>query len=82
MKIHDAIHALILYDQKILIPWKTLLKTVSGETYRFIRVDTQLNWPRLIVHKSNKIDCILNGQDLRKCEFKILQPEIAIEPLD
>lgn len=82
MKIHDAVHALILYDRKILIPGKTLLKTSAGKTYKFLRVDTQLNWPRLIVEDSNKENIILSGQDLKKLELEFYQPEITIEALD
>ncbi len=82
MKILDAIHALILHDQKILKPGRTLLKNVSGEIYKFIRVDTKLNWPRLIARDSKGIDCILNAQDLKNCEFQIIQHEITMEPVD
>lgn len=82
MKIHDAIHALILFDQKILIPRKTILISSNGSNFKFIRVDTQLNWPRLIVEDSNKNNIIFGAQDLKKLELKIQQPEITVEPVD
>ena len=82
MKIHDAIHALILFDQKILIPRKTILISLNGSNFKFIRVDTQLNWPRLIVEDCNRKNIIFGAQDLKKLELKIHQPEITVEPLD
>lgn len=79
MKIHDAVHALVLFDQKQLIPWKTQLKGRSSEIFKFIRVDTRLNWPRLIVQDAKRQERIFNGQELRKLELQIMPSEITVE---
>lgn len=73
MKIFDAIHALILFDQKKLLPRKTHLESKSGARYLFVRVDTKLNWPRVFVEDMLKNEIIWNGADLKKQELEILE---------
>lgn len=81
MKIHDAIHALILFDQKKLLPRKTILKSATGNSFRFIRVDTQLNWPRVIAEDIHGTECILGSKELRQLELSAENPGIIIESL-
>lgn len=78
MKIHDAVHALILFDQKKLTPRKTLLKTSNGNQFKFIRVDTQLNWPRIIVEDHSGNELILNSKEVRvlNLEAEELYPKL------
>ena len=84
MKINDAIHALILFDQKKLTSRKTILKSSSGAQYKFIRVDTQLNWPRLIVEDNLGNEVIINSKDMRVLNFEAEEPyprtEVFIDP--
>lgn len=82
MKIHDAIHALILFDQKKIIPRKTLFRSSLGTEYKFIRVDTQLNWPRVIVEDLAGEQFILNQKEFRLQDFIAIEPEIRIVPCD
>lgn len=79
MKIHDPFHALILFDQKKLIPRKTILRTSSGSTFKFIRVDTQLNWPRVIVEDSSRVEMVLQSKDVQSFQFETEEPLISIE---
>lgn len=79
MKILNAVHALILFDQKILLPRKTKLRSDAGDVYLFIRVDTQLNWPRIIVEDKNKIELVWNGLSIKKMNIKIQESHPGIE---
>lgn len=79
MKIQDAVHALILFDQKKLIPRKTLLRSSNGSSYKFIRVDTQLNWPRIIAEDSSGKELILNSKEVRLLDLDSVEPGLVIE---
>lgn len=80
MKIQDAVHALILFDQKKLISRKTILRSSSGTDYKFIRVDTQLNWPRLIAEDDKGLEVILNSKDVRSLQLEAREPGLSLEP--
>lgn len=80
MKIHDAVHALILYDQKKLLTKKTVLRSSCGLFFKFIRVDTQLNWPRIIVEDRNGIEVILNARELKILSLETEEVPITMEP--
>lgn len=82
MKIHDAVHALILFDQKKLIPRKTLLKSSTGAVYRFIRVDTQLNWPRIVVEDSKGNQLLLDSKVCRTSGLVAEDPGIVVETFE
>lgn len=79
MKIKDAVHALILFDQKKLIPRRTLLISSMGMKFKFIRVDTQLNWPRVIVEDEFGKEFVLNSKDVALSSFLAKEPEITVE---
>ena len=79
MKIQDAVHALILFDQKKLTPRKTLLRSSNGSSYKFIRVDTQLNWPRIIAEDISGKEVILNSKEVRHLDLDSEEPSIFIE---
>lgn len=79
MKIENAIHALILQDQKKLLPRKSKLKTSNGKTFLFVKVDTQLNWPRIIVEDDAKNEFVWNGMEVRKRDLKILDQNPTVE---
>ena len=79
MKIHDAIHALILFDQKKLTPRKTILRSSNGSSYKFIRVDTQLNWPRIIAEDPTGKEFILNSKEVRLLDLESEEPNLVIE---
>jgi len=82
MKIQDAVHALILFDQKKLIPRKTLLKTSVGTIYKFIRVDTQLNWPRIVVEDSKGNQLLLDSKVCRTSGLTAEDPGIFVEAFE
>ena len=82
MKIYDAIHALILSDQKKIIPRKTVFRNTLGTEYKFIRVDTQLNWPRIIVEDYLGYEIILNQRDFRLQEITVIESLITVVPCD
>lgn len=79
MKIHDSIHALILFDQKKLTPRKTILRSSNGTRYKFIRVDTQLNWPRIIAEDLSGNEMVLNSKDVRLLDLNSEEPGIVID---
>jgi hypothetical protein len=79
MKICNAVLALILYDQKKLVPRKTRLKSESGEIFLFIRVDTQLNWPRIIVEDQTKNELVWNNLDVKRRDLEIVENSITVE---
>ncbi len=79
MKIQDAVHALILFDQKKLTPRKTLLRSSNGSSYKFIRVDTQLNWPRMIAEDTDGKEVILNSKEVRLLGLDAEDPGLVIE---
>jgi hypothetical protein len=79
MKINDAVHALILFDQKKLIPRKTILRSSNGCCYKFIRVDTQLNWPRIIAEDLSGNEMVLNSKDVRLLDLNSEEPGIVID---
>lgn len=82
MKIIDVVHALILSDQKKIIPGKSKFKASDGRIVKFIRVDTKLKWPRLIVKPSEGEDWVLSSYELRKLQFILVDAEeIKIEPI-
>ena len=79
MKINDAVHALILFDQKKLIPRRTLLISATGINFKFIRMDTQLNWPRVIVEDEHGEELVLNSKNVALNAFTAREPEIKVE---
>lgn len=79
MRIQDAVHALILFDQKKLTPRKTILRSSNGCSYKFIRVDTQLNWPRIIAEDTFGNEVILNSKEVRLLDLDSEEPSIVIE---
>ncbi len=79
MKIQDAVHALILFDQKKLTPRKTVLRSSNGTQYKFLRVDTQLNWPRIIAEDTSGKEVILNSREVRLLDLDSEEPSIVIE---
>lgn len=82
MKINDAIHALILFDQKILIAKRTLLISSAGIKFKFIRVDTQLNWPRVIVEDECGKELVLNSKEVTLNSFTAEEEYLAILLID
>lgn len=80
MKINDSIHALILFDQKKLLPRRTILTSATGSKYKFIRVDTQLNWPRVIVEDVFGKEFVLNSKEVSLNSFIATDPEFKLEP--
>jgi hypothetical protein len=79
MKILDALHALILSDQKKLISRRTILTSASGDNFKFIRVDTKLNWPRLIVQDRGGKEFVFNSKEVSSFNFTAKEPDLLIE---
>ena len=79
MKINNAIHALNLLDQKNLISKRTILTSKSGVKFKFYRVDTQLNWLRVIVEDELGKEIVLNSKDVFLNSFIASEPEIRVE---
>lgn len=79
MIITDAVHALILFDQKKLLPKKSRLLAASGDIYLFVRVDTKLNWPRIFVQDQKKEIFTWNSSEIRMLKLEILDDEIKTD---